>query len=105
MHIFFVFIFGKYEFSAFLVCIYFHKCHLNENFVCTWFCEIDQNSQNSWKKIQTKISTLKIQSNDIIKNKNILKIILALLYREWQKQWKCLIFLEMKVFVFSVDSF
>ena len=39
-----------------------------------------------------------------IKN-NILKTILASCYREWLKQWKCLSFMEMKAFVFSVEGF
>ena len=36
---------------------------------------------------------------------NILKTILAPWYREWLKQWKYLSFMEMKVFVFSVEGF
>ena len=36
IHIFFfrVIIFAKYEFCAYLACIYFRECHLKENFAC-----------------------------------------------------------------------
>ena len=36
---------------------------------------------------------------------NILKIVLAPWYREWPKQWKYISFMEIKLFVFSVESF
>ena len=60
-HFFFrVLILAKYEFCAYLACIYFRERRLKENFACIWFCEIDQNSRNSQKYIHAKIIMLKV---------------------------------------------
>ena len=60
------FIFAKYEFSAYLACIYFRECLLKENFACIWFCEINQTSRNSRKYVHAKISTFKADKNRIL---------------------------------------
>ena len=49
MHIFFVH-FVKYEFCAYLACIYFCECRLKENFACISFYEIDQNSRKRYTR-------------------------------------------------------
>ena len=46
-----VYISAKYEFFAYLACIYFRKCRLKENFACVLFCKINQNSWNSEKDV------------------------------------------------------
>ena len=49
-------------------------------------------------------SNSNLMASSKIKN-NFLKAILAPWYREWLKQWKYLSFMEVKVFVFSVEGF
>ena len=66
MHIFFVFIFAKYGFYAYLVFMYIckYKENLKENFACVYFREINQNIQNSKKFEHAKMSPLRYFQKD-----------------------------------------
>ena len=63
-----VFVSEKYEFCAYLECIYFPNCRLKETFAYMKYYEIEKHSRNSLKYVHAKISALKLHRHITARN-------------------------------------